>query len=110
MDRGVLSDNIRGGMLTLRDAIRSCGGTGNIRCLADRYNGSTEAERSNWTDGVTNRLAQMNSQNAQMPAACNQQQQQELCDAGPGDFPTTPVAANPPPPSPADVVVGANDV
>jgi hypothetical protein len=109
MDRGILSENIRGGMLTLRDAIRRCGGTGNIRCLADRYNGSNEGERVSWTDGVTNRLSQMNSQNLQMPAACNQQQP-ELCDAGPGDFPTTPVAASPPPPSSTDVLVGANEV
>ena len=77
--------------------------------LADRYNGSNEGERVSWTDGVTNRLSQMNSQNLQMPTACNQQQP-ELCDAGPGDFPTTPVAASPPPPSSTDVLVGANEV
>lgn len=52
-----LSDNIRGGMATLRDAIRSCGGDHNIRCLADRYNGSTENQRRNWTNDVTRRVA-----------------------------------------------------
>lgn len=109
MDRGVLADNIRGGMLTLRDAVRSCGGSSDIRCLADRYNGSTEAERRAWTNGVSQRLDGLRRPGQQVPDACNGQPQ---CILGPGDFPTTPtpVASSPPPPSPTDVVVGPGEV
>lgn len=81
MDRGVLSQNIKGGMLTLKAAIKSCGGSSNIRCLADRYNGSTESQRRNWTNDVTRRLAGL--QTASIPAGCNGS---AVC-SGPGDFP-----------------------
>lgn len=109
MDRGVLADNIRGGMLTLRDAVRSCGGSSSIRCLADRYNGSTEAERRAWTNGVSQRLEGLRQAGQRIPDACNGQPQ---CIMGPGDFPTTrvPVASSPPPPAPTDVVVGPGEV
>ena len=109
MDRGVLSDNINGGMLTLRDAIRSCGGDQNIRCLADRYNGSTETQRQRWTSDVTQRLASLNQQGQAAPTGCDGQAQ---CIMGPGDFPggRTPVAATPPAPAPTDVMVGVGQV
>jgi hypothetical protein len=109
MDRGLLADNIRGGMLTLRDAVRSCGGSSNIRCLADRYNGSTEAERRAWTNGVGQRLDGLRQPGQQVPDACNGQPQ---CIMGPGDFPGTrvPVASSPPLPSPTDVMVGPGEV
>ncbi len=109
MDRGILSDNINGGMLTLRDAIRSCGGDQNIRCLADRYNGSTEDQRRSWTSGVTERLASLNQPGQAAPSGCDGQAQ---CIMGPGDFPggRTPVAATPPAPAPTDVVVGVGQV
>jgi hypothetical protein len=109
MDRAILSDNINGGMLTLRDAIRSCGGDQNIRCLADRYNGSTEAQRRRWTSDVTQRLASLNQPGQATPTGCDGQAQ---CIMGPGDFPSgrTPVAATPPAPAPTDVMVGAGQV
>jgi hypothetical protein len=109
MDRGVLADNINGGMLTLRDAVRSCGGSSSIRCLADRYNGSTEAERRAWTNGVSQRLEGLRQAGQQIPDACNGQPQ---CIMGPGDFPhsPTPVASSPPLPSPTDVMVGPGEV
>ncbi len=109
MDRGILSDNINGGMLTLRDAIRSCGGDQNIRCLADRYNGSTEDQRRSWTSGVTERLASLNQPGQAAPSGCDGQAQ---CIMGPGDFPggRTPVAATPPTPASTDVVVGVGQV
>lgn len=112
MNRDVLSENIRGGMATLKDAIKSCGGDSNIRCLADRYNGSTESQRRNWTNDVTRRLASL--QSATIPRGC---------DAGAdiackkGDFPTTPIGASGvgssqlasivPSPQPTDIVVGS---
>lgn len=109
MDRGILSDNINGGMQTLRDAIRGCGGDQNIRCLADRYNGSTERERQNWTGDVTRRLAGLNQPGQAAPSGCDGQAQ---CIMGPGDFPggRTPVAATPPAPAPTDVMVGVGQV
>lgn len=109
MDRGILSDNINGGMLTLRDAIRSCGGDQNIRCLADRYNGSTETQRQNWTNDVRRRLAGLNQAGQAAPTGCDGQAQ---CIMGPGDFPTgrTPFAATPPGPAPTDVIVGVGQV
>ncbi len=109
MDRGILSDNINGGMLTLRDAIRGCGGDQNIRCLADRYNGSTEDQRRSWTSGVTQRLGSLNQPGQAAPTGCDGQAQ---CIMGPGDFPSgrTPVAATPPAPAPTDVVVGVGQV
>ncbi len=65
-----LADNIiNGGMLTLRDAIRGCGGDQNIRCLADRYNGSTEAQRRRWTADVAQRLASLNQRGQATPPA-----------------------------------------
>jgi hypothetical protein len=110
-DRDVLTGNIDGGMRTLRDAIRSCGGTSNIRCLADRYNGSTETERVNWTNKTTLNLAQMKNGTASAPAGCGQQSLAE-CQSGPGDFPTspTPVGAAPPSPSSTDINVGINQI
>jgi soluble lytic murein transglycosylase-like protein len=84
MDRGIVSDNINGGMLTLRDAIRNCGGDQNIRCLADRYNGSTESQRQRWTSDVTQRLASLNQPGQETPTGCDGQAQ---CIMGPGDFP-----------------------
>lgn len=109
MDRGVLPDNINGGMLTLRDAIRGCGGNQNIRCLADRYNGSTEGQRQNWTNDVTRRLASLNQAGQPTPTGCDGQAQ---CIMGPGDFPggRTPVASTPPAPAPTDVMVGVGQV
>jgi soluble lytic murein transglycosylase-like protein len=109
MDRGVLPDNINGGMLTLRDAIRSCGGDQNIRCLADRYNGSTEGQRQNWTNDVTRRLASLNRAGQATPTGCDGQAQ---CIMGPGDFPggRTSVAATPPAPASTDVTVGVGQV
>lgn len=109
MDRGILSDNINGGMLTLRDAIRNCGGDQNIRCLADRYNGSTEDQRRSWTSGVTERLASLNRPGQAAPTGCDGQAQ---CIMGPGDFPPgrTPFAATPPAPAPTDVMVGVGQV
>lgn len=109
MDRGVLPDNINGGMLTLRDAIRSCGGDQNIRCLADRYNGSTEGQRQNWTNDVTRRLASLNQAGQAAPTGCDGLAQ---CIMGPGDFPggRTQVAATPPAPAPTDVMVGVGQV
>ena len=109
MDRGIVSDNINGGMLTLRDAIRSCGGGQNIRCLADRYNGSTEVQRQNWTNDVTRRLASLNQAGQPAPTGCDGQAQ---CIMGPGDFPSsrTPVAATPPAPAPTDIMVSAGQV
>ena len=109
MDRGIISDNINGGMLTLRDAIRSCGGDQNIRCLADRYNGSTEIQRQRWTSDVTQRLASLNQPGQAAPSGCDGLSQ---CIMGPGDFPggRTPVAATPPAPAPTDVTVGVGQV
>ena len=109
MDRSLLADNVRGGMLTLRDAVRSCGGSSSIRCLADRYNGSTEAERRAWTNGVSQRLDGLRQPGQQIPDACNGQPQ---CIMGPGDFPhtSTPVASSPPLPAPTDVMVGPGEV
>jgi hypothetical protein len=109
LDRGILADNINGGMLTLRDAVRGCGGDQNIRCLADRYNGSTELQRQNWTNDVTRRLAGLSQPGQPAPAGCDGQAQ---CIMGPGDFPTgrTPVAATPPAPAPTDVMVGVGQV
>jgi soluble lytic murein transglycosylase-like protein len=109
LDRDILADNINGGMLTLRDAIRGCGGDQNIRCLADRYNGSTEAQRRRWTADVAQRLASLNQRGQATPAGCDGQAQ---CIMGPGDFPTgrTPVAATPPAPALTDVMVGAGQV
>lgn len=108
MDRNILSQNIRGGMLTLRDAIRSCGGESDIRCLADRYNGSTEAQRQSWTNGVTDRLAQMN--NTPLPPTCDQRN--SACRDS--DFPlpgqTSVAAATPPPPASSDINVAAGQV
>ena len=37
---------------------------------------------------------------------CREGNNSQVCDMGPGDFPTTPVAANPPAPSANDIVVG----
>ena len=34
----------------------------------------------------------------------------QACDMGPGDFPTTPVAANPPAPTASDIVVGQGQI
>lgn len=120
MNRDGLSDNIRGGMATLRDAIRSCGGDHNIRCLADRYNGSTENQRRNWTNDVTRRVAGL--QTASIPQGCNGNPAACL---GPGDFPTpgtnpsqvaggprssaggAQIAAIAPPPAATDIVVGS---
>lgn len=112
MNRDVLAENIRGGMATLKDAIKSCGGDSNIRCLADRYNGSTESQRRNWTNDVTRRVASL--QNASIPRGC---------DAGTdiackkGDFPSIPTGARGvgssqlasivPSPQPTDIVVGS---
>lgn len=114
MDRGVLSDNIRGGVMTLRDAIRRCGGTQDVRCVANIYNGSTEAERAQWTRDVQNRFAQMQNGNATAPAPCSRQANAECQNGptGPGDFPTspTPVATNPPAPAATDINVGANQI
>jgi soluble lytic murein transglycosylase-like protein len=109
MDRGVLADNINGGMLTLRDAIVSCGGDRNIRCLADRYNGSTEDQRRSWTSGVSERLASLNQAGQAAPTGCDGQAQ---CIMGPGDFPAgrLPVAATPPAPAPTDVLVDVGQV
>jgi soluble lytic murein transglycosylase-like protein len=109
MDRGIVSDNINGGMLTLRDAIRSCGGDQNIRCLADRYNGSTEGQRQNWTNDVTRRLASLNQAGQAAPTGCDGQAQ---CIMGPGDFldGRAPLAATPPAPAPTDVMVGVGQV
>lgn len=109
-DRDVLMGNIDGGMRTLRDAIRSCGGTSNIRCLADRYNGSTESERRNWTDKTTQNLAQFKNGNISAPAGCNQNTPN--CIMGPGDFPgpPTPVGAAPPSPSQTDIQVGITQI
>ena len=109
LDRDILVDNIDGGMLTLRDAIRGCGGDRNIRCLADRYNGSTEAQRRRWTADVTQRLASLNQPGQAAPAGC---EGQILCIMGPGDFPMgrIPVAATPPAPAPTDVLVGVGQV
>lgn len=109
LDRGILADNINGGMLTLRDAIRGCGGDQNIRCLADRYNGSTELQRQNWTNDVTRRLAGLNQPGQAAPTGCDGQAQ---CIMGPGDFPMgrTPAAATPPQRAPTDVMVGIGQV
>lgn len=116
MDRGVLSDNIRGGVLTLRDAVRRCGGTSDMRCIANIYNGSTESQRQQWTRDVQNRYAQMQNGNATAPPPCGQQSQAQ-CDptpgtTGPGDFPTTPTPVSSAAPSPAstDINVGANQI
>lgn len=111
MDRGILSENINGGVLTLKDAIRRCGGDSNIRCLADKYNGSTEAERRNWTSGVTRRLAAL--QTTPIPNGCDVSSQ--ACyqsDAPPtnrsvaGGAPSG-LGSIAPPPQPTDIVVGS---
>ncbi|MCX7328404.1 MAG: hypothetical protein NTW00_09860, partial [Hyphomicrobiales bacterium] len=72
-------------------------------------NGSTEAERRAWTNGVSQRLDGLRQPGQQIPDACNGQPQ---CIMGPGDFPhtSTPVASSPPLPAPTDVVVGPGEV
>jgi soluble lytic murein transglycosylase-like protein len=99
LDRDLLTGNIEGGMRTLRAAIGSCGGDANIRCLADRYNGSSETERRNWTNRTMRNLAELRNGAVVAPPGC------EL-SCGPGDFPTTtPVASTPPPPAASDVII-----
>jgi len=41
---------------------------------------------------------------------CREGNNSQVCDMGPGDFPTTPVAANPPAPSANDIVVGPGQI
>jgi len=41
---------------------------------------------------------------------CREGNNTQVCDMGPGDFPTTPVAANPPAPSPTDIIVGPGQI
>ena len=41
---------------------------------------------------------------------CREGNNMQVCDMGPGDFPTTPVAANPPAPNPSDIVVGPGQI
>ena len=41
---------------------------------------------------------------------CREGNNTQACDMGPGDFPTTPVAANPPAPSANDIVVGPGQI
>jgi len=43
---------------------------------------------------------------AQSDPNCREGNNTQACDMGPGDFPTTPVAANPPAPTASDIVVG----
>lgn len=105
-DRDILEQNIRGGVATLRDAYRACGM--DYACLASRYNGSTPAEQASWTRGVQNAHRQLQNNPALAASAC--QGSTQACDSSPGDFPTTPVAASPPPPSPSDVIVSTNDI
>lgn len=110
MDRGVLSDNIRGGMMTLRDAVRRCGGSTDVSCLASVYNGSSRpGEQAGWTRGVQQRYAQMQNGSAVAPAGCNNQS----ASCGPGDFPdtrTTAIASAPPPPAATDILVNDGQV
>lgn len=109
-DRDTLAGNIKGGMATLKGAIDRCGGDNNIRCLADKYNGSTESQRRNWTNDVTRRLATL--QNATIPQGCNAGNM--ACQSG--DFPGkgssslasnsgVPSASSPPEPSTPDISV-----
>ncbi|WFU07192.1 transglycosylase SLT domain-containing protein (plasmid) [Rhizobium sp. CB3171] len=111
MDRGILSENIEGGVITLRDAVKSCGGTSSIRCLADLYNGSTESQRRNWTNDVTRRYADLNSvDQASIPQGCSSQ---AVC-TGPGDFFApgggTQLATSTPGPAGSDINVAAGQV
>lgn len=41
---------------------------------------------------------------------CREGSNNPFCDMGPGDFPTTPLAANPPAPSASDIVVGPGQI
>ena len=41
---------------------------------------------------------------------CREGNNTQTCDMGPGDFPTTPVATNPPAPSASDIVVGPGQI
>jgi len=41
---------------------------------------------------------------------CREGNNSQVCDMGPGDFPTTPVAANPPAPSASDIIVGPGQI
>ena len=41
---------------------------------------------------------------------CREGNNTQACDMGPGDFPTTPVAANPPAPTASDIVVGQGQI
>lgn len=111
MDRNILSQNIEGGVMTLGDAVKSCGGTSSIRCLADRYNGSTESQRRNWTNDVSRRYAGLNSSNQPIPQGCGTQ---TACKMGPGDFPTpgggTQLASTAPTPAGNDINVGIGQV
>ncbi|WP_284283886.1 transglycosylase SLT domain-containing protein [Mesorhizobium amorphae] len=112
MDRGILSENIEGGVMTLRDAVKSCGGTSSIRCLADRYNGSTESQRRNWTNDVNRRYAALNSAGQSIPQGCGAQ---AVCQMGPGDFPTpndgdTELASSAPGPAGSDINVAPGQV
>lgn len=106
-NRDINSQNITGGVAVLKAAIASCGSSTNIACLASRYNGSTQAEQTNWTTKVTQYKGQLDSMaTSSIPSGCSDSSAPAQCELGPGGFtPGSPTAATATAPTDATITV-----
>ena len=69
-NRNINSQNINGGIATLKAAINTCGTT-NFACISAHYNGSTATQQRQWAQGVKSADNILKGNNVLLASACS---------------------------------------